>query len=321
MIKNERELICKYAEKQFLQSPDGHDPATNDPKTSNGVDMEQRRIEALLKRQEKELQNTIQREQQAANLQKSIDEAAKVGFKKEKEHAKLVLQQKKEAEKKKKKIEEDRKLAELEEEHQRKEMMRKEREVSEALAKKKLQMERQIAADARMRDKKRQEKAMEYKEKTEALIKVQDDAIAKKRTLMLEKSQRIHDQMVEKREQKLIEATIAREKAQTRIQAAVAKQTEMNERQLKNYETKQQNAIALAKENLKLAKERLLEQAKKRERAANDRHNRLVNAFMIRREHIKDVVKRREMKDGGFEQTQKDRFVIIIYILCSYSFI
>lgn len=108
MVTHERKKIIAYAQAKanFKANYDDEDAptfanVTTVDKTSVMVELEMKRIEALKRRQEKDLAKTIEKEQMAVTLQLKIVKAEEEEMKKQKAHIKKVAEQKKIEEKKK----------------------------------------------------------------------------------------------------------------------------------------------------------------------------------------------------------------------------
>lgn len=317
IVRNERNKILSYAEKKKLElsmtSGVKHDlTATaqdfgDKNKGSAMLEMEERRMEALRRRQEKELNKIIEREQTMAELQLKIKRAEEEEIRKKKLHEKKVAESKAAEEKKKAQMVLEAKQLELEEAEKKRELARKEAEVEEKIKKNRLKVERQIAKEARMRDEERKMKVEEYRKKTESLIKAQEDLAERNRLKMLEREARIMSQLEEKKEQKRQEVQKARDEAQQRIEEALHKHHELHEAKKAAFDQNQREAAIRAKENAILERERLKKQADDRDKRNTTRLGRLIDAYKTRREHRDDISNRRAEKDKGFDRIKEQR--------------
>eukprot|EP01034_Spumella_vulgaris_P024159 gene24160-30472_t len=246
------------------------------------IEMEERRIEALRRRQEKELSKIVEREQTLAALQQKIKRAEDEEIKKKRN-------------------------LEREEAEKKREMERREAEVEEKIKKSRLLMERTLTKEAREKDEERKIKMEEYKAKTEALIKLQEDQAERNRLDMLEREQRIMAQLEAKKEAKREEVQTNREKATKRIEEALEKHHEMHEMKKKEFNEHQKEAERRAKEQAIQERERLKKQADDRDKRNNVRMGRLIDSFKTRTEKREDIVERRNEKDQVYDRVKEER--------------
>lgn len=264
-------------------------------------------MEALKRRQEKELNKIVEKEKTMAALQMKIAHAEQEELKKKKLHDKKIAEEKTIEEKKKKEREAELKRKEAEEEEQRRELARKEAEAEEKIKKKRLQMEREMMREARLRDEERKQKVEEARKKTEALIKAQEELAEKNRLKMLEREQRILQQLEEKKLQKKEEIQRQREEATKRITEALEKHHEIHVKKKQDFDERTAAAIQRAKENEVAERERLKKQAEQREQKNRIRLKRLVDAFRNRQEHRQEIVHRREEKDSVYSKIKEEQ--------------
>eukprot|EP01038_Epipyxis_sp_PR26KG_P009960 gene9960-13393_t len=316
IIKSERNSIIQYAERKLAGSGHGVGTTANNPviaaaaaidKSSAMVEMEEKRMEALRRRQEKELSKIVEREQTMAALQLKIKRAEEEEIKKKKIHDKKVAELKLIEEKKKQQIELEVKRKLQEENHRKKELLKKEAEVEEKLKKRRLIMERELAQEARMRDEERKQKIEEHKKKTELLIKAQEDLAEQNRVKMIERETRIMSQLEQKKEDKRIEVQMQREKAAKRIDEALLKHHELYEQRRIEFNRTQKEAAVRAKEAEIIEREKLKKQAEDREKRNTLRVNRLVDAYKQRSEHRKSIVDKRLDREKVYETIKADR--------------
>jgi hypothetical protein len=264
-------------------------------------------MEALRRRQEKELSKIIEREQTMAALQLKIKKTEEDEIKKKKQHDKKVAEQKIQEEKKKAQMEQEQKRLEAEEAEAKRQLARKEAEVEEKIKKNRLIMERQIAKEARMRDEERKMKMEEYKKKTEALIRAQEELAEQNKVKMIERETRIMNQLMEKKELKRQEMLESREKATKRIDEALEKHHELHEQKKLEFNQRTKEALQRAKANEIVDRERLKKQAEEREKKNSIRIGRLVDAYKRRKEHRQEIVERRNEKDKVFDRIKEER--------------
>eukprot|EP01036_Dinobryon_divergens_P024520 gene24520-32980_t len=314
IVRAERTKIIQYAEKKLLggtltqtlptSSPQGNDAQKA---ASAMLEMEEKRMEALRRRQEKELSKIIEREQTMAALQLKIKKTEEEEIKKKKQHEKKVAELKIQEEKKRAQMEQEQKRLEAEEAEAKRQLARKEAEVEEKIKKNRLVMERQIAKEARMRDEERKMKMEEYKKKTEALIRAQEELAEQNKVKMIERETRIMNQLMEKKESKRQEMLESREKASKRIEEALEKHHELHEQKKLEFNQRTKEALQRAKANEIVERERLKKQAEEREKKNSIRIGRLVDAYKKRKEHRQEIVERRNEKDKVFDRIKEER--------------
>lgn len=263
-------------------------------------------MEALKRRQEKELSKIVEKEKTMAALQQKIAHSEQEELRKKKLHEKKVAEEKAIEEKKRKERELELKRKEEEEEAVKRELARKEAEVEEKLKKRRLIMERQLLKEARMRDEERKQKVEEARKKTEALLKAQEELAEQNRLKMLEREQRIIQQLEEKKQKKKEELQMQRDLAAKRIAEAIEKHHEIHIKKKQEFDERTAAALQRAKENEQLERERLKKQADQRDQKNKTRLRRLVDAFRNRQDHRQDIVHRREEKDSVY-MTIKER--------------
>lgn len=312
MVSDERKKIISYVKfKANLKNSYENDDApvvhigVAVDKTSAMLEMEEKRMEALKRRQEKDLAKTIEKEQMVVDIQMKIQRAEEEERKKQKVHLKKVMEQKKAEEKKRQQMALEEKRLEEEEAANKRALAKREAEIADKIAKNRLKMELQLAAEARARDEERKIKMAEYAAQTAALLKLQEDAAEENRLKMLEREQRIQIQLQEKKTKKAQEVAESRAKAEIRIAEALKKSEAIEAKKKADYDAKVQKAAILAKEKALIEKENLAKQVDAREKRNTMRLARLVNAYQNRRNHRESIVRRRKEKDSIMETLNK----------------
>ncbi len=315
-VKAERSAIIQYTERKLkLQASNTSNTnsiaaqlaAMKEAEASNLLEIEIKRMEALKKRQEKEMNKMIEKEKQSAALQLKIKHAEAEEEVKKKMHLKKVAEQRAAAEKKANERLLELKRKEEEEEVKRKEVAKKEREFAEKMKIIALENERKIAREARERDMERTAKIQAYREKTEALLAVQAKLAEDNRVKMFEREQRVQAQLEHKKELKRIEVAEARAKAAKRIAEAKEKYNEIAVAKKAAFDKTQKEATIRAKENAVLEKEKIRKLADEREKKVRTRYGRLVDAYHKRTDHRQSIIDRRNEKDSTFGKIQEDR--------------
>ena len=311
VVKAERNSIIQYAERKLRISSETSPlkaTATAQPeKVMDAADFEEMRMEALKRRQEKELNKIIEKEQEKVALQLKIKRAEEEEIKKQKEHAKKVAAAKLEEEKKQAARELERKRKEEEEVVVRREIARKEGEFNRKMAKIQLETEKRIKKEAIARDQERTAKIEELRKKTEAVIEVQIQLAEKNRIDMLAREARVKAQMEKKKEDKRIEVATQRAKSQKRIEEALGKYEGIHAKKRRDFEERQSKALQLAKENAIIEREKVKKGAEDRHKRAVTLYGRLCDAYTIRNEKRQSIIDRRDEKDGLFAKIAEDR--------------
>lgn len=323
MVKKERQAIIAFAEKKARGLSAGKTGATLSPdkpidaaeelrqadirRAAALIELEEKRMEALKRRQEKELNKIVEREQTMAVLQQKISKAEEEEMKKKKMHDKKVAEEKVAEEKRKNQRKAELKRLEQEEAEKKRELAKKEAEVEEKLKKKRLQMEREMLKEARMRDEERKQKVEEARRKTEALLKAQEDLAEENRVKMIEREHRIMQQLIDKKEKKRQEVADQREKAGKRIAEAIEKHHNLHVTKKLEFDERQKSAEERARENFILEQEKLKKQADAREKRNKTRLNRLVDAYRQRKDHREEIIQKREERDSVYATIQADR--------------
>eukprot|EP01031_Cornospumella_fuschlensis_P032598 gene32598-39414_t len=318
-VRKERNVIIGFTEKRSL-SPQGRSQSPGKQQLTAEqlrqqqasraaalIEMEEKRLEALKRRQERELSKIVEREQTLAALQQKIQRAEEEEQRKKRLHEKRVAEEKVQEEKRRVQREHELKKLEQDEAEKRRELARKEAEVEEKLKKKRLAMERQLAREARERDAERAKKIEEARLKTESLLKQQEDLAEQNRLKMLEREERILAQLEEKKAKKREEVAAQREKAGKRIAEAMEKFHGIFRKRREDFDMRQQEAAQRAKEASIQNKERLKQQADQREKRNRLRLSRLIDAYRTRMAARDDILQRREMKDTGYIRVQQER--------------
>ena len=314
LVKMERNIIMQYAERHArIMGNTSAESVMNDArekemKRSGALEIEERRVENLKKRQEKEMSKMVEREQATAALQLKIKHAEEEDLRKRKLHEKKVQEQRAEAAKKNAQRLIEIADADKEEQEKKREIARREQEFDEKRKIAHQKAEKQRAKDARMRDEERAAKIEEYRRKTDALIQQQISLAEDNRLKMLEREQRVQNQLVTKTENKKEEIRLNKEKAQKRIGEALEKHHELHEMKKKKFHEHQKEAAVRAAENRVVELERLKKQMDDRDKREKMRWGRLVDAYTTRENHRDDIISRRNEKNKTYR-------LVVIYLL------
>lgn len=308
MVIAERLEIIKSNDRALNLAANAGPGMQKDEKKGPGlIELEERRMEALRRRQEDELNKIIEKEQTMAVLQGKIAKAEADEIKKQKEWEKKKLETKKAEEKQAAKMAAEAKRLEEEESAAKRQLEKEEaKRQAKIAAQRKIELQR-IEAEALEAERIRQEKIAEGKRKTEALIQAQFDLAEQNRKIMIEREARVRQQMEEKKEQKRIEVLEAREKATKRIEEAMQKFVGLQEQKKLDFEERQKAALSLAKTKQAEIFEAARKQADEREKKEKTRITRLIDAYKIRNLHRQEIIERRQDKDKGFNKVAEER--------------
>jgi hypothetical protein len=305
MVSAERDQLIKFRLRSVDHStsneihPLEH---TNSPdKVSAMLELEKKRMEAVKRRQEKELTKILSKEETMVELQQKLQKAEEEEVKKKKEHDKKVKEQKAIAEKKHAQRLNERAQKEREELEAAKVLQRKETDFE----RKKREMEedrrRKLQKEALERDQERTRKMEEHRLKTEALIDAQFQLAEKNRQIMLEREAKVMAQLNDKKQRKAQEIIEKREKAKHRIDDALNKHHVLHEEKERLFHEREEAAMKRANVVEQERLQRIKNEADDRDRSNRLRMQRLQDAARLRKQHRDDVVQRRMEKDKTYD--------------------
>lgn len=312
-VKTERESIIKYGSvKKVPASPGKFESSTFSDTNDKGgggtlLEMEAKRMEALRRRQEKEISKIVEKEQSAAALQLKIKRAEDEEMKRKKQHDKKVAELKAEDDKRQAQRARELKVLEEEEAHKKREIAKKESQFEMKMKKQRQLEERRMIEEAQARDAERAGKIEENRKKTEAIIKAQEDISEENRRIMIERENRVRNQLEMSKLKKKEEVDKQHEKASGRIQEALEKHHQMQESKKLEFEQRQRDAEARAKEKAAIEQENIRKQSEDREKREKARISRLIDAFRNRKDHRESIVEKRMEKETIFQKIQNDR--------------
>jgi hypothetical protein len=269
--------------------------------------LEEKRMEALRKRQQDELAKIVEREQVMADLQAKIKKAEDEEFKRLQLHEKKVAQQR-QAEMKKAEARKAEEKRLLEEEAAKKRELEKQEAIFEAkMAKLRKAEEKRLEQEALQREKERKEKLEESRKKTEALIQAQFDKAEENRKIMLERELRVKAQLEEKKKAKAAEVQAAREKADKRIKDALDASQKIQEKKKEDYNDRTKRANERTAELKRKQEEAAKKEAEEREKAERIRIQRLVDSYKQRSQHRQEIIDHSNSKNQGFLKVKAER--------------
>lgn len=288
-----------------MAQPSG--PLDSSNKMSAMLELEKKRMEAVRRRQEEELQKIIAKEQALVNLQQKLQRAEEEEVKRKKEHDKKVKEQKIIAEKKQTQRLHELAEKEREEAEAARALARREQEFEKKKREMELQAKKKMQQEALERDKERAIKMEQHRLKTEALIDAQFQLADKNRMIMLEREQKVRAQLEEKKAAKAQEILDKREKAKLRIDEALKKHHELHQEKERLFNEREEAAAKRAKAVEMERIQAIKKESEERERKNRMRIQRLQDAARNRKEHRESIVTRRQEKDKTFDYIQAQR--------------
>ena len=311
MVKEERNRIAA-TQKTTTEGGQGFDLVAQMEKEaadrSNAMMLaEIARMEGLRRRQEKEIAKMVEKEQQVAEVQRKTKKAEEDAIKKEKERLKAVAKQKELAAKKQVKFLQDKAEKARELERKKKEMMKKEEEVKKKLEKEKQLELKRLAKQAAIIEAETKAKMEAKRLKSEAILKEQADQAERNRIAMVEKENRVKEQMAEKKAELAKAIQAKRDAAAIRIAASVEKFHQIHMQKKLDFDAREEAAQKRYKEKEVENRQKLIKQTQAREKKINMRTQRLVDAYQTRAKHRNDIVARRAEKDSVYGVIQKER--------------
>lgn len=260
----------------------------------------------MKRRQDKELSQIIEKEEGLVELQMKIQRGEEEEIQRQKEHMKKVAAQKIEEEKKRLIRQEELKKLEEEELARRRAIQRKENEFDRKMKLARKQEEKRILLEARERDLERLRVIEENKRKTDELIQRHLDIAEESRKIMMEREERVREQLARKKEAKAIEIQERREKAAKRIMEALQSHHRIQVEKKLSFDKRQSEAIERAKEKAIADREIIRKRIDEREKLEQNRINRLVDSYRSRAQYRESVVKRRQDRDHGYDKIKEE---------------
>lgn len=308
-VIKEREAIIQYQEKynKFgtkVSSFDQEDPNKN---VDHMLEIEAKRMEAVRRRQEKELAKIVQKEQNMALLQAKIARAEEEERRKKKDHERKLHELKLQADKKKALRAQELARKEVEEAEKRRELSKKEAAFDRKKRKMEAEAQKQLILEAKERERQRELKMEEHRQKTEALVQAQIKLAEDNRLEMAEREARVNAQLEHKKELKKEEIVQSRTQAAKRIEEALVRHHELHQLKKEQFDRAQKEAQRRAKDHDAQEREKLKQQADARDKKNRQRYNRLVESYKTRNEHRQEIVARRVEKDSIFARQEEMR--------------
>jgi hypothetical protein len=275
--------------------------AEQEDKVSAMLDLEKRRMEAVRRRQEKELQKIIQKEQALAALQQKLQRTEEEAVRKQRDHERKVRDQKIAADKKQTMRLNERAQKEREELEAAKSIARKEQEFEKKRRDQDAAVKKQQLQEAQERDQERADKMEQHRIKTEALIDSQFALAEKNRESMMAREEKVRAQLDEKKVNKAQEILDKREKAKVRIGEALHKHHDLHTLKETAFKEREEAATKRARAVESERNSKLKKESEDRDRRNRMRVQRLHEAARNRKDHRDSIVERRTEKDKTFD--------------------
>mmetsp|Transcript_13092 Transcript_13092/g.17119 ORF Transcript_13092/g.17119 Transcript_13092/m.17119 type:complete len:523 (-) Transcript_13092:192-1760(-) len=318
VVVRERENIVRYLEqreKDMAESP----RSKSSLDTLNAVekkarqmqqksgDLERMRLEAIKRRQEKELARMVQNEQELVNLHKKIARGEEEEKKRQEEHEKKVQQARlAEMERRRQRALEKKQEEELELKKRREQARRD--EARERKAKEKEEKEAaQRQLDARQREEERQRKREEYLRQKEEQEKAMEELAETNRLKMLERQANVKKAMEDKKAKRHEEMLEKRRRAEKRIQDTLDNNKKQQEHKKNEFLRRANDAAERAAEAAKNKEVEMEKQAKEREKKENEREKRLKEARDQRASRCRELMKKSRDKDESLRRVQEEK--------------
>ncbi len=267
--------------------------------------MENAKMEAIKRRQKREIERVIENEGKMAMLQAKILKAENDELERKREHEKAVADRKKDAIK----IKQNQDLLkkkELDDEiYQRNKIAAKEMEVERKLAERERKMEIQRRKEAREKEIYRAQLMKERQAKTQKIFDDLQAEADKSRQKIEERNARIASSFAEKKRLKEIEIRENRAQAEKRIERAKAEAKAIQVKKKVDFDKRVEDHIKMKIEKTEERREFVEAQAK----ALMDKHRRQKDAYkeaMRKNEDFRQkTIKNAMDRDGYYEEVQK----------------
>ncbi|OQS03609.1 hypothetical protein THRCLA_04071 [Thraustotheca clavata] len=275
---------------------------------STMVEMEEKRFQAMKVRQEREIASIIEMENRMAEIQKqnalrdAQDAKRKADWEKEKKEKRAALvAAKHEREILKKKTEDAEAAA-------RRQRAKREAEKEKALLEEERRQEKLRQREMAERELDRKQKAELHRRQTEELLQQQENKIMENRRRVIEREQQAQKKMAEANERRRQDASMRREKANLRIQAALEQNQTVMMKKKQDFEQKQELAAARAMEVHKKEMEELKERAERNRKEEEIRLQKVEAARNNQNERVDTIVKKRQQLESHLDVVYSERY-------------
>ncbi|TMW58510.1 hypothetical protein Poli38472_010069 [Pythium oligandrum] len=285
----------------------GHFDDDDEDGSSTMLMLEERRLQRMKMRQQKEIQGVIEMESKMAKLQQENARRTAEEVRKKLEYQKelrtkraALMAQKHEREIQKKKQEDL-------EAQQRRLRAKQEAEKEKKLLEEEEQRQIQRKKEAAMREMERSEKAEEFRRQTEALLKQQEDMVQANRQRMLEKERQVMYKMECANKKRHLDALERREKANARIhQASMQNQLQLQKRK-EEFDVKQAAAAERARDVQRKTMNELKERAALQKKEEEIRQKRLEAARKHQQDSVSRILTKRQTMEQKLDQINLER--------------
>mmetsp|Transcript_16224 Transcript_16224/g.24604 ORF Transcript_16224/g.24604 Transcript_16224/m.24604 type:complete len:519 (+) Transcript_16224:83-1639(+) len=319
VVVRERENVIKYME---ARKEDSNSPRSgNSVNTMNLVekrakqiqqktgDLERQRLEAIKRRQAKELARMVQTEQELAALHKKIARGEEEERRRGEEHEKKV-QAARAAEMERRRQRDLEKKAEEREELRKRRALAAREEAAEKKQKEREDQERaRLGREAREREEQLRVKRLEHLRQKAEEERAQEEVAEANRLRLLERSAAVKRAMDDKKARQHEEMMEKRRRAEERIQGTLENNKRLQEKKKEEFLKRTREAAERAAEKEQELRAQLTQSEKEREKKEADRQKRLAEARRGRAERARDLVAKARDKDLQMEKTReaKDR--------------
>lgn len=212
------------------------------------MEMEERRMEAVKKRQEKEFVRLLEGEKRSVLQQQKLMAAAEEELRKKKEHEKAVMQHRKAEIERKLERDSEMQLQAEEDQRRRRELARKEAAMKAKLAAEAREAERIRRQEAVAREEERQAKLESLRQRTEGILEEQRRRGEEQRREIEAREERVKAQVMSKKEAKAAEIQAAHAEAKKRIHNALLRNQAIQYAKREAYQERTAEAARRAEE-------------------------------------------------------------------------
>jgi hypothetical protein len=274
---------------------------------STMVMLEERRLQKMKIRQQKEIQGVIEMETKMAKIQLENSRRAAEDVRKKLEFQKELRAKRAQLVAAKHERELAKKKQDDLEAHQRRQRAKQEAEKEKKLLEDEDRKAQERKREAMLREVERSEKAEEFRRQTEALLKQQEDLVTQNRARMLEKEKQVMYKMEAASRRRHLAALERRDRANLRIhQASVQNQLNLQKRK-EDFDLKQSTAAERAREiqakTIKDLKDRAAFQKKEEE----IRQKRLEAARKHHEDGVARILTKRSAMEHKLEEVYRER--------------
>lgn len=271
------------------------------------IELERKRVEAIKRKQQQEIERIIDKERVETNMQAHLKHIQELEAEKAERHADMKEKRRQKVEAKKKEIQDRNAQKIADEEHIQKEIERKARAVAAKLEAVRMETESRIKEEAAIRDAARAEKVQVKLRKSQAILKEIERKGELSRLKAIEKEKRIQEILEVKRVKKKEEIRIARERAEKRIAAALEANKAKQRRKREVFDAKQVEVEIRKKEAQEEEKLKIVKDIERGLKAQEEVQERVNYAASIRAERRQKYIDERLHKEKFYGTVRAER--------------